>query len=283
MVKYLVFSCVVLAQAIALGKNVEKSEQLFGTTISWKTESQKTSDQISESVTTLIKKEQAAYDPDCFYRPVKDGECKTNDDIKNITVELDKLSADYKQETDGSFDVSALKENKKYRDYGGMAQGYVLETLSKKFKTGWFSNFSGDIYVAPKTKMSDKLLIADPEFEDIPVAEVKMKAGWMLGSSSPKFGARIRNPKTGKTLESSDFQKIVLFAKSDFSGARLDSWSTALIVGGLPLLNNLWNLEKYKNQWAYYFIDKGNNIVCSKNIKCLTVDEKPEGLVKIPW
>jgi hypothetical protein len=51
----------------------------------------------------------------------------------------------------------------------------------------------------------------------------------------------------------------------------------------LPLLNNLWSLEKYKNQWAYYFIDKNNNVVCSKNIKCLVIEEKPQGLVKVPW
>jgi hypothetical protein len=174
MLKYVTFLCVLVIYTTAIAKKIEKSEQLFGTTISWKTDDQKVSEEISQSLQTIIKKEQAAYDPDCFYRPTKEGVCTTDEAIKSITTELDKLSAEYKQETAGNFDITAQKENKKYRDYGGMAQGYVLEVLSKKVKNGWSSNFSGDIYIAPKATVSEKLLIADPEFEDIPVAEVKM-------------------------------------------------------------------------------------------------------------
>lgn len=250
---------------------------LWGTDFKWISPSSSTKKQIEQSLADL-KRNSRAYDPDCLWSKDSKDKCEKSP-LPKVTAELDSLAESFKAETDGAFNVIIEKEGKKYRDYGGLVQGYVLDKF-RKISGDWSANFAGDIFVDKKLSGARSLTIEDPEVEGLRLADVKMNSGWMFGSDSPKLGSKIADPKTGKPAES-EFHKIVLFAKPEFSGARLDAWSTSLIVGGKSLLKKLRDMKQFKGQWEYFYVDSRNQFICSKNLKCKLIGG--DKTVVLPW
>ncbi len=254
---------------------------LWATKFTFLTSDKKTETQIKTEMNKFIASSRA-YDPDCYYGTGKEKACGETPD-KKTTDELDTLAASMKTETDSSFSVSREKDGKKYRDYGGFAQGFVLEKLKEKTKGPFAANFAGDILLTGDLDKSFPLIINDPEAEGLPFATVNMKRGWIIGSNAPEMGGAIVDPATGKLKQKSEFYKVVLFAKQDFSGARLDAWSTALIVGGKTLLKKLWDEKKYQGQWAWLTIDNQGNATCSDNLSCQLFNKTGARTVNVNW
>lgn len=258
----------------------DKAISLWGTKFSW-IGNDKSVAQLVEKEISTVKSQSRAYDPDCFYLP-KDKTCDKNPNEK-LTEDLSQFAQKLSEETNGSFSVNRERDGKKFRDFGGIAQGYVMDRIRETVKTGWAGNFSGDIYLSPALNQKKPLQIDDPEVRGLQYAEVMMSSGWLLGSTPARFGSKIVDPKTGKPVLSSEFNKIVLFAKPEFSGARLDAWSTALIIGGKELLNKLWVMKEYEGQWAYLFIDANDKPLCSSNLKCSLLNKSGLRSVVVPW
>lgn len=254
---------------------------LWATKFTWSSPDKKTEASIGNEMKKVVTTSRA-YDPDCFYGTGKEKTCGATPD-KKLTEELDALSAALNTETNKAFSVIREKEGKKYRDFGGLAQGFVLEKLKAQVKGNWFANFAGDILITGPLPSPLPLIIEDYEAEGLPYANVSMSQGWLLGSEAPEAGADIIDPATGKLKEKSDFYKVVLFAKPDFSGARLDGWSTALIVGGKELLKKLWEDKAYQGQWAWLTIDNRGNGACSENINCQLFNKTGSRTVSVNW
>ncbi len=257
----------------------EKSMDLWGTKMTWAADTANTVSAIEGEMKKTISLSRA-YDPDCFYG-TKAKECETNPDAK-LTTELTTLSEELKKELGSSFDVNRSKDGKTFRDFGGMAQGYVLGNLKSNVKGAWTANFGGDILVSAPMKTPVPLVINDYEIEGLRYADVQMKSGWLLGSTTAAYGSKVVDPSTGKLKGKGDFKKIVLLAKPEFSGARLDAWSTGIIVGGRELLNKLWNDKTYQGSWAYFYVDADNNPFCSTNLKCNLYNKNGRTIVA-PW
>lgn len=230
---------------------------------------------IRDSIDKEIKEKSTffsgAYDPDCYYKQNK--QCGKAQLEKS---ELD-LLAEIEKETDGHFSLSVKTEGVSKRDFGGVAQGAVLERFAKQFPKGWVGNFSGDIYIAPESTLPNFVTINDASLPDIPFAGVDIKSGWISSATSPHFGGNVHTTK--KTY---DFQKIFLFAKPEFSGTRIDAWDNALIEGGLPLLRKLIAKTAYKNQWAYLYFDKDSKPFCSPLLEC-QLEDAENRIVRVIW
>lgn len=273
--------CLILVYQVVLSAQdseikVKNSTEVFGTTFTWYAENEESDKKISELI-EKVKAETPAYDPDCYYS--KKSPCAVKP--TEATQELDKLSAEYKKETAGAFDVTAKVEKLSQRDYGGVAQGFVIDKMKQNLKGNYLIDFANDFYLSADFKGSPQLAVGLPDLDNVLYAKVIMKSGWMLGSSaSPKM----RVPEAyAKNKKNKDFKKIVLFAKPDFSGARLDAWSTALIVGGKKLLNQLERINAYKDQWAYVYFDNKNQATCSRSLKCKLGDELKDNYIKVEW
>ncbi|MBY0453183.1 MAG: FAD:protein FMN transferase [Bdellovibrionaceae bacterium] len=257
------------------------STEVFAVPFNWAGESK----DIDKNISSLVEKVKAAtpaYDPDCYYS--KKQPCSVKG--AEVTAQLDKAAAEYKTETDGAFEVVVETDKKKYRDYGGFAQGFVIDQMKKNLKGNYLLNFAGDIYLSNRFSTSPQLVIGVPGGDNIAYAKVVMEKGWMLGSSSPGYGSKTRIPKKFQPKDGAfqyDFKKIVLFANDQFEGARLDAWSTALVVGGKKLLRKLENDQAYKGQWAYFYFDSDGNAVCSANITCSLGSELKNNYVKVVW
>lgn len=223
----------------------------------------------------------ATFDPDCFYKSYGNKDCGVNVD-KKLLKEIETISAEAKRETKDFFNVEVVAGKKKQRDFGGIAQGFVLEKMKQKFPTDWLGDFTGDVYVAPGSQnITQALYVSDTLADTIPYAIVEMKEGWMLSSSSPTMGGIIRGED--KSLSTPQkIKRITLFAAPQFNGARLDAWTTAVIAGGVPLLKHLYENAKFKAQWAYLFFDYSDKPVCSSNITCDFADAGKRQ-VKIDW
>lgn len=254
---------------------------LWATKFTWTANDKKIDNAIAGEMKKVIASSRA-YDPDCYYGAGKSGTCSANTD-KKTTDELDSLSAALKSETNNAFSVEREKDGKKIRDFGGLAQGYVLEKLKSQVKGNWAANFAGDIFISGALSSPLPLIIEDHEAEGLPYASVSMNAGWIIGSEAPEAGSKIIDPVSGKFKEKSDFYKVVLFAKPEFSGARLDGWSTALIVGGKELLKKLWEDKAYAGQWAWLTIDNRGNGACSENLNCQLFNKTGSRTVTVNW
>lgn len=243
----------------------DRNLKLWGTEFLWVTPSSVSNKEIERALSDL-RKNSRAYDPDCLWTQDAKSKCEDSP-LPKVTSELDALAASLKAETDGAFDVILEKEGKKFRDYGGLVQGYVLENL-KKTPGKWSANFAGDFFVPEGAGDLREIYVGDWGMSGLPFAKVKMNSGWVIGSLAPENGSAIIDPATKSPKSKADFQKIVLFAKPEFNGSRLDAWSTALIIGGKPLLKKLRELKAYEGQWEYFYADSSNNLICSKNLKC---------------
>lgn len=257
----------------------EKKIELWATSLSWMSKD-KTALSALEKDVKKISSLSRAYDPDCYWVKDRSKTCDKNPDPK-LTEELDSLAAKFKEETGGAFDVVRKVDGKSYREYGGMVQGYVIDKL-KQNPGAWGVNFAGDIFVSKPLPELKPIVIDDWEVSGLPLAHVHMTSGWVIGSNSTENGSKIVDPKTGNLKKDSHFQKIVLFAKPEFSGARLDAWSTALIVGGRELLVKLRDLKEFEGQWGYIAVDNQDTIGCSSNLTCTKITDKGR-LVEVPW
>lgn len=230
---------------------------------------------------TDVKANTQSFDPDCYYSP-KEGACPVAKPYA-LSKDLDALAEGLKTETAGSFDVVRTVGDKKKRDYGGMIQGYLIDEMKKVTSSPIAVNFAGDIYVSPKFKNVPSLSVEDALVKGVKLATVSMSSGWMLGSVSPLGGSKIVDPKTGAEIEKPDFHKVVLFAKPEFSGTRLDAWSTALIVGGRTLLDKLSSMPEYKGQWGYVIVDNQERAFCSTNLVCDFKQGIGKNYIQVPW
>ena len=269
-----------LSSLPALAALPKGSVDLWATKFTWMAKD-KTSSAALRNEIKKIAANSRAFDPDCFYNQPKD-KCTDNADAKT-TAELDLLAAVLSKETNGAFNVNREKDGKTFRDFGGLAQGFIMEKMKPMMKGPWAGNFSGDMYISEKFPQSIPLIIADHEITDMRYATVTMSSGWLLGTSAPAYGSKVVDPATKKLKTDSDFAKIVLFAKPEFSGARLDAWSTALIVGGKDLLKKLWENKDYEGKWAYMYIDAKNRPTCSRNLQCNLLTKDGVRTVAVPW
>lgn len=253
----------------------DRNLKLWGTEFLWVTASSVSNKEIERALSDL-RKNSRAYDPDCLWTQDTKSKCEDSP-LPKVTSELDALAASLKAETDGAFDVILEKEGKKFRDYGGLVQGYVLENL-KKTPGKWSANFAGDFFVPEGAGDLREIYVGDWGMDGLPFAKVEMKSGWLIGS---ELSPSIIDPTTKAPTPKSDFKKIVLFARPDFNGARLDAWSTALVVGGKPLLKKLKSLTAYEGQWEYFYADSSDNLICSKNLKCKLYGSNR--MIVTPW
>lgn len=260
--------------------NIFKSNfNIFGVDLRLETPNSEIHNELKENTLRLGKILKEAIDPDCLYRKKTQSICVNN--FPQITSKLEKMAEEIKKETKGFFEIRIKnKENTFKRDFAGLSQGFFLDELKKNSSKKWLGDFAGDIFFSGGFKTSRKLSIADPIFEAIDFAEVEMERGWMLASTSRNFGGKMRNPINNQKKWQEDFQRLILFAKPDFSGTRLDAWSTAIMAGGRELLINLWQLKKYRKQWAFLYFDKNGETHCSPNLICHF--NKKARLVKFP-
>jgi hypothetical protein len=242
--------------------NFKLEKKVFGVKLRAETPSQSTLDIITQKITQFEEVNRYAMDPDCLWRKKTNLTCENP--YLNQTLKLEALADQYKTETVGYFDV--LHHEKK--DFAGMSQGFFLESLVNDSTAKWLVDFAGDIYFSGEFPLSKELTIADPLDERLTFSVVEFKSGgYMIAASSRALGAEMRNPNTKNNWQE-DFQKIVLFSDKDFSGSRLDAWSTALIAGGVKLLDQLNNIDKYKNHWGYIYFNQNGEAFCSSNLKC---------------
>lgn len=256
------------------------NEKIFGTFIEWEAADLKTNSKIKEKLAAVKSDDAKNFDPDCMYRPLEGGQCSSVPNPERL-AKIEKLSSEIQKESLGHFNIVAAKKTKLYRDFGGIYQGFIVDELNDYGPS--YLNFSGDIYLDRSIRPSKDLWITHPSIQDLDYIKVDMSSGWILSASSPKLVAEMRSGKTKKTLKNSDFQKIVLFAKPEFSGARLDAWATALISGGKKLLNHLWQLDLYQGQWAYMYFEDPSSMRCSPNINCNLTELSSANKIKIQW
>jgi hypothetical protein len=256
-----------------------ESTKIFGTVLSFEA-TDATDQKKLRAFIESIKSSSQAFDPDCYYgSPGK--ECpKINPTPLSSSAE--KLSEEFKTQTGGDFNILRTVGDSKKRDFGGMIQGFVIDEMKKNSSTPFIVNFAGDIYISPDFKNRPPLAIEDAIVTGAKLATVSMSSGWMLGSTSAALGSKIIDPKSQEPVKS-EFLKVVLFAKPNFSGARLDAWSTALIVGGKVLLDKLSSLEEFKGQWGYVIIANNENAYCSANLSCDFKQGIGQNYVQVPW
>ncbi len=251
--------------------------KLFGAPLDW-TSYSVASERVLDAKIDEIKKLQAAFDPDCYY---KKDPCPVLPESP-ATREITELSDAIKLETLGYFDVRVLKNGKVRRDFGGIAQGFVLQQLYCVQKADWSGDFSGDIFVAPGAQR-DWIGVADPRIPELDLAKIQMSSGWVMGGTSPEYGDEFRNPIKGEVVEKSEFVRLILVAKPEFDGGRLDAWETALMAGGKPLLDHLWGLKKYLGKWAYYYLARDGSQICSPNLVCDLNPSTSPTRIKVVW
>lgn len=265
---------------ISVSAHSDTSYSLFGTDLVLRTSAPKDEAAIGRVIKD-VKANTQAFDPDCYYSP-KEGACPAAKQHA-LSKDLDALSAKMKAETNGNFDVFRNVGDKKMRDYGGLIQGYLIDELKKTATAPFAVNFAGDIFISPGVKNAPSLSVEDALVKGVKLATVSMGSGWMLGSVSPLGGSKIVDPATGNEIEKPDFHKVLLFAKPEFSGARLDAWSTALIVGGRKLLDQLYSISEFKGQWGYMIVDNQERPFCSPNLVCDFKQGIGQNYIQVSW
>jgi len=246
----------------------QQSKKVFGVPLRAETPSKVSANIITHKIAKYEEMNRFAMDPDCMWRPRLSGICQNPyaQETKNLEIYAAKL----KTETLGNFDINERGN----RDFAGLSQGHLLESLKNELSEDWLVDFAGDIYFSGGFKPDKSFTIADPLNESLKFSEVFFtKSGYMIAASSRELGADMRNPKT-KTAWREEFQKIVLFSDATFDGARLDAWSTALIAGGKSLLEHLWQRPEFKDHWGYLYFNRQGEAVCSPNLNC-EITKKP--------
>lgn len=254
--------------------------QVFGVDFRFESPSPSIVLQTEKTVKTLGDSLGESWDPDCLWRKKSaGGACPTPKDANSL-ASVSALAETFKAETNGYFEVMNPKGQ---RDFSGLSQGLFIDLLRAELKKKpAVYDFAGDIFFEKGATPTRKFQIQDTINPLAKFAEVKMKSGWMLGGFLPADHTQIWNPKT-KEKWTPDFQQIVLFAESSFSGARLDAWETALLPGGKKLLAELEaSKAPGKSRWAYFYFDLEGKPVCSKNIRC-DFKNPAKRTITLPW
>ena len=253
-----------------------QERNVFGVTLRWTTLDQTDLAKLTKIILTLEEKNRMAMDPDCKWRKSEKNLCPNSFPLE--TQDLEKVAALYRAETEDTFNIQTISNGKLIRDFAGLSQGYFIEQARSLFEGPMAMDFSGDIFISQKFSGSPRLTIAEPVLEQATFAEVKMGEGWMIAATARPLGAELRNPKVKGTWKE-DFQRVVLFARPEFNGARLDAWSTAIVIGGRKLLAHLLALKQFAGQWAFLTFDLNLKPTCSKNIDC----DFQNKTIKINW
>lgn len=249
---------------------------LFGTDLVVESSSQKSLREIQSKIKLEKKRLNIAMDPDCKWRTSPVGQCK-NTEIK-LTQTLENLASLFQQETQGVFNIKRSSQAK--RDFSGLSQGYFIDLIKSDHKA--VINFSGDIFFSGGFVPKGHFLVGEPYNSRISFAPIKVNSGWIITSGSKKLGADIYSPEgLSEKNFNGDFLQMTLFAKPEFSGARLDAWTTALMAGGKDLLRQLWKNPNFSNKWAYFYFDKKGHPYCSKNLRCKLKGK--DKVVIVPW
>lgn len=267
------FSIFILAQVVAAAKPAlgMREAQVFGMPLYWTSPNHALSSQLE----VLLERERIilseAWDPDCFYRPLKQGKCSPPSEVV-ATKEISDLALAVKEETEGFFDVQIGSPDHQKRDFGGMSQGMFLERMARRAANGaWFGNFSGDIFVSKEmgaTSVPD-FHIMHTLLPSVPFAKIKLPfGGWLIAEGGRNRGAKLRMPVTKSASLQTDFDRIFLLAGPSFHGGRLDAWATGLMVGGKKLLTKLWDNPNFKGKWGYLYIKPDGTPICSENLDC---------------
>jgi hypothetical protein len=251
--------------------------KLFAAPLDWTSFSGAAERSIAARLEEIVSA-QSSFDPDCYYY----GADPCANPTTEWTMAISKLSDAVKSETLGTFEVRTLKNGKERRDFGGIAQGFVLNELRKAYARDWSADFSGDIFLAPGSQPR-VIGVADARIPELDVARIEMSSGWVMGGTSPEYGDEFREAKSGRRIRKSEFKRLVLVARPEFDGGRLDAWETALMVGGLRLLDHLWSLKPYVGSWGYFYILANGRRVCSQNLTCDLRDVVQPSKIKVVW
>lgn len=262
--------------------NVFFQDQYFGVSFRFESKDLINVNGFKLKMDRLVQRLKVVLDPDCLWRAKKDKLCEFHKEYEAEKQALDHLSNIIYQETNGFFSV-AIKGHKK--DYSGLSQGYFIEQVKKTVREPWLIDFSGDIYLSKDMKPDKSLGIRDPLNSFLRYASVHMKSGWMIGAGGPSLGVKLLDPSTGRPPVKNDFNFIVIFAKPEMNGARVDAWATAIMVGGERVLKYIQSLTKYKGEWGYLLFTKNGAIKTSENIIIREPNSKnpQERWVIIPW
>lgn len=266
------------ATSFAADETKPITHKLFGVGFRIQAENPKLAKEINVYIKARTNFYQAAFDPDCFYKNLGNKSCGAEKPTPELTALIEKIRTETRQKFQLEVETKVDGNSVKSRDYGGIAQGAVLEELARKFPEKWYGNFAGDIYISPNFKADSPVYISESILPDVPYAVVDMNGGWISSSVSPENGGKVRDAKK-KTF---DFDKIVLLANPSFNGARLDAWSTALVEGGVDLLRHLKGLKEFQGQWTYLYFDNKGKIVCSAELTCELADASKR-VVRIDW
>lgn len=259
----------ILAAAVSIPVAVPRSSpsakaaggeaRLFATTLRWEAADVATASALKKRISEFSRYE-TALDPDCYYRPLRDGNCPPHRDPAALE-RISRLAAELREETGGVFEVATERAGRPARDFGGIAQGFVLEELARAVPGAWYANFSGDVFLTGGIAPPRPLRIVDPVWGTIPYAEVRVERGWMIASGGRALGTELRRASARTRL-------VVLFAEPGFDGARLDAWATAVAAGGRAMLERLLALKRHRGRWAYLIFEGDAPPFCSPEISC---------------
>ena len=284
---YLFFGLCLATPPLSAAPNALGERKVFGVSLRWESESKEVDAALTEKIKKYESEFRESMDPDCRWRKrEKNGECRNR--FSEQTKQLEAIAEVIKKETLGVYEITHKgKDGITRRDFDGLSQGYFLNKLKGEVKDPWMADFAGDIFVAPKLKTSKPLTVGDPLIASVNYATVDMPGGgWMIMSAGRALGAKLRNPKSDKPDDvdgapKEDYQLIVVFARPDFDGARVDAWATAIVAGGKEVLEHLWQIKDYQDQWAYFGFTADSIPFQSKNVEFSEKDGKRT--VKIPF
>jgi hypothetical protein len=259
-----IIGCLLLVTAIfprlslACGKNCVEIE-LFGVDLRIETPSQAPREEAATWLKQMSTSFSRALDPDCLWRDYHKACSPLNAQELLLLKDAETKAASYFNETGKVFDI---KTEKRKRDFAGLSQGWVLDLLKSKLPDNFLADFSGDIYFTGGFTPVKQLTIGDPLSPSLTYAEVLMpEGGWMIASTGKNHGGQIREKKNP------DLAYVVLFARKDFSGSRLDAWATSLVAGGSETLSKILTLKDFKDQWGALVFKQDGSVETYGNVK----------------
>ncbi len=249
----------IAAAALALlcswGHAHSGEQDLLGITARWESPSEQTTRQLRGEMARLALEASEQYDPDCLFRkPNALGICANR--FEKAAAALSEASALYREETLGFFDIHHRQQSPPKRDFGGVWQGDAIDAMKSLLNGDFIVDFSGDIFLTSPRATDRELIVTDPVLDVLKYATVRLNRGFMVASVSRRMGGKVRVPDALQNVKpEGEILKAVLFAEPQFSGARLDAWSTAVVAGGTKVLRHLESLEKFQGQWEYFYFE----------------------------
>ncbi len=277
------FICFIALISASVTYANELKRDLMGITVRWESPDEETRRLIAAEVARVATEGAQYYDPDCLFRkPNAIGNCSNA--FKEKSEELTRLTDALKEETQGYFDIHHRKLDPLKRDFGGVWQGHAIDELRKLKLGAYIIDFSGDIFLSDSSATGKKLIITDPVFDELSYATLILNHGFMIASVSKKLGGKVRVPDAlaDKADTKGQILKVVLFASPEFSGARLDAWSTGVIAGGTKVLEHLETLKEFHDEWTYFYFDLKGKPHCAEKSSRISCDfESTEKIIKV--